>query len=271
MKPHLARRACAGLVILGLVGCRDLLDVHDRPLLVPEEGGAPDGGDRDSAPLPPSFCTTLSPPAQHCSDFDRGDFLEGWRGQGEVPYPGVNGGASLDVVADGAGRLLLAKTPTLVTPSTNAQATMIFDVPVRSERLAVHAKVNVRTETIPAGQDVILLSVAFGTAGGIVIYRDAEGGVVAVVPKGKAARYPSWAVGTTHTVGFALSLVAGATFVQGVIDSTLGPELEVPSSYATSGPTRLVLGPAVVAPMGAFEVTIDDVAMYWGDGQGPPP
>ena len=266
------RRVCAVLAALVLpVGCRDLLDIEERPLLADVDGGSDAAADAaDAAPRPPTYCTKLSPPAQHCADFDLGDVLEGWRGEGEVPYPGVNGGASLDTVARGGGRQLLAKLPTLVPPSNSAQSTLIFDVPVASERLSMNATFTVRSESIPAGENVIVASVAFGAAGGLVLYRDEEGGVIAVVPVGKAARFPSWAVGTEHTVGFVLSLVAGATYVQGTIDGTLGPELVVPSSYAKEVP-RIVLGPAASAPMGAFEMAIDDVAIYWGAAQGPPP
>jgi len=132
------------------------------------------------------------------------------------------------------------------------------------------ASITVRSESIPAGEKVLVAAVAFGTVGGIAIYRDEQGGVVAVIPVGKAARYPSWVAGTRHTVGFLLSLVPGATFVQGTIDGTLGPELVVPPAYATEKP-RFVIGPSASAPMGAFEMTLDDVAIYWGEGQGPPP
>jgi hypothetical protein len=265
------RRLCVVLALpMLLVGCRDLLDIHDRPLAAEVDGGS-DAQVADVMPPPPAtYCTALSPPAQHCSDFDVGDVFEGWRGQGEVPYPGLNGGATLDVVARGGGRQLLAKLPALVAPTSVAQATLIFDVPVASERLSMTATITVRSENIPAGEEIILASVAFGNAGGLVLYRDLEGGVIAVVPVGKAARYPSWTAGTEHTVGFVLSLVTGATYVQGIIDGTLGPELAVPSSYAKERP-RFVMGPAASAPMGAFEMSFDDVAIYWGAAQGAPP
>ena len=264
------RRVCLVPAALALlVGCRDLLGIEERPLAAEIDGGT-DAPLPDVAPAPATYCTTLSPPAQHCADFDVGDVFEGWRGQGEMPYPGINGGATFDVVPRGDGRQLLAKLPTLVPPSNPAQATLIFDVPMASERLSMTATFTVRTESIPAGENVILASVAFGTAGGLVMYRDEEGGVIAVVPVGKAARYPSWVVGTEHNVGFVLSLVAGATYVQGIIDGTLGPELVVPASYAKEKP-RIVVGPAATAPMGAFEMSVDDVAIYWGAAQGPPP
>jgi len=99
------------ILVVQLAGCRDLLGIHEMATV--EDAGAADvvnAPDTDAAPVTgPTFCDTLAPPAQHCSDFEKGDPGAGWDAQGLLPDPAIHGGGTLGelrIVGVAAGELL---------------------------------------------------------------------------------------------------------------------------------------------------------------------
>jgi len=257
----------AGVLALALLtGCRDVLGIRERPL-VEEDAGAPDASaDADAAPAAPTFCETLTPAPQHCADFEKGELLAGWDAQGLIPDPAVHGGGALAELRDASGRKLLVTAPALVATGQKAGANLFLTVPVRVSRLLVRAEMKVLTEEHLPDNEALIVQLVFGKEGAVVLYRDVEGAAVAVVPGGKAARFPSWPVGTTHTIGVSVdnAPVRGADgFAEASIDGAIGPELIVPARFQNAGPPNVVIGLRTFAPVGAMQLVVDDVAIYW--------
>ena len=260
-------RASAVAVMVVTAGCRDVLDIRERPLL--EDAGASadtGGGAGDAASADPTFCDTLTPAPQHCADFEKGDLLSGWDAQGQVPDPATHGGGAFGELRDASGRKLVVTTPPLVATGEKAGANLFLTLPVRPSRLLVQAQMTVVTEEHLADNETLLVQLVFGNEGAVVVYRDTLGAAVAVVPGGKAARFPSWPVGTTHTIGVSVDnapLRGADGFAEASIDGELGPELVVPAHFQNAGPPRVVIGLRAFAPVGAMKLLVDDVAIYW--------
>jgi len=130
----------------------------------------------------------------------------------------------------------------------------------------VQAQMKVITEQHEPDNEALLIQLVFGDEGAVVIYRDSLGAAVAVTPGGKAARFPSWPVGTTHTIGVSVdnTPARGADgFAEASIDGAIGPELIVPARFQNAGPPNVVIGLRTFAPVGAMQLVVDDVAIYW--------
>lgn len=95
------------------------------------------------------------------------------------------------------------------------------------------------TEEHRPDNEALVMQLVFGDEGAVVVYRDAEGAAVAVVPGGKAARFPSWPAGA------------------------IGPALIVPAHFQNAGPPRVIIGLRTFAPVGEMKLVVDDVAIYW--------
>jgi hypothetical protein len=248
-----------------LVACRGVLGIDDdRPALVSPEAAPVEAGPGEEAGLSPNaYCSTLAPPAQRCADFEADDLFAGWDNAGKTPNPGLVGGGSFAELLEPDGRKLLARTPALVATDQHAYATLQYTLPSLAPRISIRAKLKVVTENIPGPTELVIMSLVFGDEGAVVIYRDKDGPAIAVVPDGKAARIPSWPVGSSRTIGIVVTTGANA-FARGSIESEYGPELALPAHFANAKRPRVAIGPSVDAPMGEVALTIDDVAMYWG-------
>jgi hypothetical protein len=259
------RIGLVAMAIAQLAGCRDVLDIRDRPLV--EDAGVADAMGVDAAETgPPTFCETLMPAAQHCADFERGELLAGWDAQLVVPDPAVHGGGALEELRDASGRKLLVTTPAKVATGDKAGANLFLMLPVRPTRLLVKAEMTVVTEDHQPDNEALVIQLVFGDEGAVVIYRDLEGAAAAVVPGGKAVRFPSWPAGTPHTIGLSVDNepVRGPDGVADAsIDGVLSPELLVPAHFQKAGPPRVIIGLRTFAPVGPMKLVVDDVAIYW--------
>ena len=255
------------IVVVQLAGCRDVLGIHEMANVDDAGADVANAVDNDAAPVTgPTFCDTLAPPAQHCADFEKGDLGAGWDAQGLLPDPAVHGGGTLGELRDPGGRKLVATTPTLIATGARAGANVFLLLPVRPSRLVVRAQMKVVTEEHRPDNEALVMQLVFGDEGAVVVYRDAEGAAVAVVPGGKAARFPSWPVGQDHTIGVSVdnAPVRGADgFAEASIDGAIGPELIVPAHFQNAGPPRVIIGLRTFAPVGEMKLVVDDVAIYW--------
>lgn len=259
--PQMARALLLAVLVAGvavLIGCPDA-----------QRGGvstADAGSEAPQADARPRhvFCATLMPAAQRCADFEEGELLAGWDSAGRTPNPGEQGGGILEELLEPDGRKVLARTPAIVTAGQRMAAVLLYTFPSQTPRLSVVAKLNVVTEDIPGEEQLAVMSIVFGDEGAVVVARDRQGATIQVVPNGKGARFPSWPAGTAHDVGIAVA--TGSTgFALGSIDSTFGPELLLPAHFAKAAHVRVAIGPTAPAPMGAAKISIDNVAIRWGD------
>jgi hypothetical protein len=178
----------------------------------------------------------------------------------------VHGGASLEPLRDASGRKVLVTTPKLVATGQKSGANLFFTLPVRASRLFVKAELKVITEQHTPDNEALIIQLVFGDEGAVVIYRDTLGAAVAVVPGGKAARFPSWPAGTTHTIGVSVDnapLRGADGFAEASIDDAIGPELIVPARFQNAGPPRVIIGARTFAPVGEMKLVVDNVAIYW--------
>jgi hypothetical protein len=247
---------------LGLVACRGVLGLEDRPSLEADAGAPPDA---EAGPPVSTFCSKLMPPAQKCSDFDGEDPFAEWDNGRLVPDPGLASGGTFELLAQTEGKSLLARLPGVVDKDKRVAATLQVDTPTLGKRLLLEAKLKVVTEQIPGDSNVVLLSIAFGDEGAVIVYRDATGPAMAVVPDGKGVKIDGWAIGKTHTVGVVVSAnKEGALTAQCRFDGEQSPELAVPTHFRmATRPPRIVVGPSALAPIGEVKVEIDDVTVYW--------
>lgn len=248
-------------------GCRAVLGIDgDRPVLDAAEAGPQEAPvEAGSAALNP-FCSTLSPAAQRCADFEEGDPFAGWDNAGKVPNPGASGGGSFEELVEADGRKLLARTPAVLGSGGKAAAVLLYTMPSLAPRISVRADLKVITEDIPGAQQLVVMSIVFGDEGAVVVYRDKDGSAVAVVPDGLAARFPAWPAGAVRSIGIVVGTGANA-FTRASVDGSWGPELALPAHFAKAQKPRIVLGPSVAATMGEAKISIDNVAIYWGAAQ----
>lgn len=259
------------ITLAQLAGCRDVLGIREEAPL--DDAGAADAAPADAAsdapPVTgPTFCDTLEPPAQHCADFERGALLAGWDAEGLNPDPMTHGGGTLGELRDPSGRKLVATTPVLVADGEKAGANLFFLLPVQPSRVVVQAQMKVVTESHQPDNEALVMQIVFGDEGAVVIYRDTLGAAVAVVPGGKAARFPSWATGATHTISVSVDnapLRGADGFAEASIDGALGPELILPAHFQKAGPPRVIVGLRTFAPVGEMKLVVDDVAIYWAE------
>jgi hypothetical protein len=255
----------AGLLCMG--GCRAVLGIdNDRPALGHEvpDASAEDGDDAGRQ----GYCSTLSPAAQRCVDFEEGDLFAGWDNEATTPNPGAIGGGIFEELLEPDGRKLLARLPALVGSGQHANAILLYSLASLPPRVSVYARLNVVTEDIPGTQELALMSIVFEDEGAVVVYRDRMGAAVAVVPDGKAARFPAWPVGAAHRISISVangkSTLGEGALAFATIDGDFSPDLALPAHFMNARKARIMLGPSADSPMGEAKVAIDDVAIYWG-------
>lgn len=258
----------AVLVGVGSWACRGLIGIEDRPLL----GDAGADGAEEAASLP-SFCASLTPPAQFCSDFDDGA-LTGWANEGKTPNPGESGGGKMTV--DGLARSgplgLRVDTPALVGGSSNAAATVQKYLP-NAPRISVAFQAYVESEEFPVGQGgfVVLATLAFDDVGGVIFYRTGSGTWFGVVPSGERKKL-SVPVGVGAWKGVKMVLrnapVDGGPDGEAylVLDGATAATVSLPAAFQSARISpRISLGASGTGPVGAFRASFDDVAIYYGD------
>jgi hypothetical protein len=261
----------AAFVVLVLGACRGIIGIDERPLL-PSDGGA-DGAGEGS--LGPSFCASLSPQAEFCSDFDDGA-LTGWANEGKTPNPGESGGGKMSL--DGARPhsapyALSTLLPPLVGTQSSAAATLQKFLPGNAARITLGFELFIESEEFPLAQGgfVNLASIAFDDLGGVLLYRSSTGTYFGVVPSGERLKVPvPVAVGAWKSV----KMVLRNTPVDGgadgeaylAIDGSLAVTVRLPASFQGRRIVpRVTLGPAGQGPMGAFRASLDDVTFYYGE------
>ncbi len=253
---------------LGAWACRGLIGIEERPLL--SEAGV-DASEESSAP--PSFCATLTPPAQFCSDFDDGA-LTGWANEGKTPNPGESGGGKMSAegLAHSGPFGLRVDTPALVGASSNAAATVQKYLP-NAPRISVSFQAYVEAEEFPVGQGgfVILATLAFGDAGGLIVYRTGSGTWFGVVPSGERKKL-TIPVGVGAWKGIRMVLrnapVDGGPDGEAylVLDGSTAATVSLPAAFQSAGISpRFSVGASGTGPAGAFRASFDDVAVYYGD------
>ncbi len=268
LRPRAAALASALGLAVGAWGCRGLIGIEDRPLLA---DAGDDAGVEASAPV--SFCATLSPPAQFCSDFDDGA-LTGWANEGKTPNPGESGGGTMVVgtLAHSAPFGLRVDTPALVGTSSNASSTLQKYLP-NAPRISVGFQMYLESEEFPVGQGgfVILASLAFDQAGGVIFYRTGSGTWFGVAPSGERKKLPiPVGVGSWKNVKMVLRNTPLAGGVDGeaylVLDGSVAVTVPLPAAFQSAAISpRISLGAAGTGPAGAFRASFDDVAIYYGD------
>lgn len=268
LRPRAFATVSAMLLATGAWACRGLIGIEDRPLL----GDAGVDAAVEAAPLS-SFCAGLTPPAQFCSDFDDGA-LTGWANEGKTPNPGESGGGkmTLDGLAHSDPFGLRVDTPALVGSSSNAASTVQKYLP-NAPRISATFQMYVESEEFPVGQGgfVILATVSFDDAGGLIFYRTGSGTWFGVVPSGERKKL-SIPVGVGAWKG--VKMVLRNASVDGgpdgeaylVIDGSVAATVPLPAAFQSPRISpRLSLGASGTGPAGAFRASFDDVAVYYGD------
>lgn len=254
----------AGLACLaGLSGCRAVLGIHDdgRDVASADAGEEAEVDAGRTAVNPFCAAQSLPLPPPRCADFEQGDLFAGWDNQGQTPNPGLVGGGTFEELLATDGRKLAARTPPIVAADQHASAVLLYTMPSLAKNIGLRARLTVMTEEIPGPTTIVLMSIAFGDEGAVVVYRDREGTAIAVVPDGKAARFPTWPVGVARTVVLAVATGAKPS-AQASLDGDAGPELVLPAHFSNARTRRVMLGPSVDGPMGEVKVSLDDVMVY---------
>lgn len=138
---------------VGLLGaCASILDLQDRPIRPHSDASADTDGDVPDAHVP-TYCDTLSPPADFCDDFEEDKISSKWVGpRNGFPNPFVGGVGKVYIDQDDGGTLSRALFSQIQTKiGTSAQAILATTlIPQRHGRIlrGVHIKVQVRPTSL---------------------------------------------------------------------------------------------------------------------------
>lgn len=263
----------------GLVACRAVLGIDDRPTIA--DAGSDAGDDvadaGDAAPSPPGFCARLAPPPLFCADFDEGPLEKGWQNEGRTPDPGLFGGGTIEedtVVFRSPPRSIAFATPARVTSSQTAAAFVLTRIDYAPSAFRLDFDLRVATEEIPqnGGGRVILASVHFAPAGAVVLFRDALGTALGILDDTTQAGTNAGlteriAVGAWKTVTIHVANMPtdggpdGWTNV--TIDQIVAATLPLPATFqkVTAPPTVSVGVVVARGPIGPFRANVDNVRM----------
>jgi hypothetical protein len=270
------RRRVPAVFACGLVACRAVLGIEDRPAIGGDAGA--DAGEVDAADAAPSgsgYCASLSPQPRFCADFDDGPLERGWQNEGRTPDPGLFGGGTIEAdttVFRSAPRSVAFATPARVAASQTAAAFLLTRIDVAPSALRLDFDLRIATEEIPSagGGRVILASVHFAPAGAIVLFRDALGTALGLLDDttgsgATAATSERIPVGVWKTVTIHVANMPTDGGADGwanvAVDQIVAATLPLPAAFqkVTSPPTVSVGAVLARGPVGAFRANVDDV------------
>jgi hypothetical protein len=271
----------------GLGGCRGILGIEPAPGEPPAEASMEastdaaieEAADVDARPADagPPFCTSLSPQAEFCADFDEPhtDFESGWDNDTDagIPDPGVSGCGMLQVDTKkfrSWPASVLVSTPDVVSSSGEVNATLLKTIPLMT-KLTVQFDIFVDTLILSKGAGTIIIAaVDYGDTGAVTLFLDAGGLELSVdpVPGTEETLLANVPTGTWTTVKLEVSTSGGGSDGTAYAASSgFNASASVPATYfqSSSQPVRVILGASAGGPVGMFAANIDNVAMYWSE------
>jgi hypothetical protein len=268
------RRLVVLALLLGAVSCRGVLGIDTLPGLsdaAPSDAEDDAGGDV----VVQTFCDGVLPPPEGCSDFDRGSLTVGWDNDGQSEDPGAQGGGTLALdpsfgFGDTASALLT--TPALSTTASRASAILMKTLPRPVRRVFLSFEAYVATEDYQTGGFAIVASVFFGNGdGGVLLVRDGLGVGFSTGPGSATFRLdstaPHFPAGhwTLVTLGILNEPQDGGPdgIVSIQIESETAGRATFPAKFQSSGAPRVLVGPSVGGPLGAFKMNVDNVVLRY--------
>ena len=249
-----------------------------------------DAGDdaADAAPKP-HFCSTLSPAANFCADFDVGDLEKGFLNDMANPDPGTAGGGKIFPDDDLATsydqtRSIAFSAPALIATTNKAQSYLIKTVPIAPQDLIIIADIRISTEQIPStgnplnDGNLFLFDVMWGTpqtpasAGELSIVREPlQKTIVAAFDGINGLPLVDFTQPLADGVWKELKLIFYNRPVDGgpegvlniYLDGVRAAQQPLPASYQG---TYALLGlgvPIARGPMGVFQMSMDNLRIYW--------
>jgi hypothetical protein len=252
------------------VGCRGVLGIDPLPPI------ADAGSAEDAAPdvlTGPTYCDTVSPPPQLCSDFDKGAAVgAGWENATQNPDPGEQGGGKLSLDQGlfklppaGLPASAQVTTPALAATGDRAAAILLLRLTRPVRFISLSFDVFVTSEDYAAGGFVTLASIDFGS-GGVLIVRDGLGTSFSTGPDSATFRLSkSIPVGAWKNVALLIdnepSDGGPDGFVHISVDELTAGHASFPASMQSAGPPNVLVGASASGPTGPFKANVDNVIL----------
>lgn len=237
-----------------------------------------------------AFCTTLTPAADFCEDFDDGELEKGFINALANPDLGESGGGTIGPGTDlpssfDGTRYIDFALPVLMASTNTAGAELMTELPFVPTNFIIMADVRITSEDIPAAgtanpldPNVFLISSIWSTPtstttpGAFFVSQDAVGTSLVLFDDANelppARLKPSLALGGWTELKLILYNEPRDGGTDGELDiyvnGVRAGEVKVPANFqTTTTPPKVQFGASTVGPMGAFQLSVDNVRMYW--------